>query len=248
VIEIKSADEVKKMRAAGKIVAEVLKIMQSEAKAGVSTWRLNQIAQDIIRSAGAIPSFLGYGGFPASICTSINDVVVHGIPSKKALLKEGDIIGIDVGVYLNGFHADAALTIPVGKVSPDAQKLLAQTQKALDKAIELIKPGIRLGDISHAVETYANALGLGIVKDYGGHGIGRKLHEEPSVQNFGSPNTGPMLKAGMVLAVEPMFNLGGGEVEVLKDEWTVVTKDRSLSAHFEHTVAVTEDGSFILTV
>lgn len=246
-IELKSPDEIQKMRAAGKIVALVLKTMQSEAVAGVSTWRLNQIAEEIIRSAGAVPSFLGYNGFPASICASVNDVVVHGIPSKKTVLKEGDIIGVDVGAYLNGFHADAALTIPVGKVSGEASRLLAQTQKALNKAIELIKPGIRLGDISATVETYATAGGLGIVKDYGGHGIGRNLHEEPSVQNFGPSNQGPVLKAGVVIAVEPMFNLGSGDVEVLDDGWTVITKDRGLSAHFEHTVAVVEGGCLILT-
>ena len=246
-IEIKSPDEIQKMRSAGRIVAEVLKAMQEEAVCGVSTWKLNQIADEIIRSAGAVPSFLGYGGFPASICTSVNEQVVHGIPSKKVILKEGDIIGIDVGAYLNGFHADAALTVPIGKVSGGASKLLDQTKKALAKAISLIKPGVYLGDISNAVETYAKAAKLGIVKDYCGHGIGRKLHEEPSIPNYGAKGHGPVLKEGMTLAVEPMLNLGGAEVEVLKDNWTVVTKDGGLSAHFEHTVAVTKDGCLILT-
>ena len=246
-IELKSLAEIQKMKAAGKIVSAVLKTMQTEAAPGVSTWRLNQIAEEIIRAAGAVPSFLGYGGFPASICTSVNGQVVHGIPSKKTILKEGDILSVDVGAYLEGFHADAAVTVPVGKVSGGASKLLAQTKAALDKAVSLIKPGIYLGDISNAVETYATAGKLGIVRDYCGHGIGRKLHEEPSIPNFGAKGLGPVLKAGMALAIEPMLNLGGDEVEVLKDGWTVVTKDGGLSAHFEHTVAVTEGGHVILT-
>ncbi|MDR1124358.1 MAG: type I methionyl aminopeptidase [Elusimicrobiota bacterium] len=246
-IELKSKAEIQKMQAAGRIVSEVLRVMQAEAVCGVSTWRLNQIAEEIIRTAGAVPSFLGYGGFPGSICASVNDVVVHGIPSKKVVLKEGDIVGIDVGAYLNGFHADAALTLPVGKVSGGALGLLAQTKKALDKAVSLIKPGIHLSDISNTVETYAKEGGLGIVRDYCGHGVGRKLHEDPSILNYGAKGCGPVLKAGMTLAVEPMLNLGGDEVEVLNDDWTVVTKDGGLSAHFEHTVAVTEDGHLILT-
>lgn len=246
-IELKSSEEIEKMLASGKIVSKVLKTMQEEAVAGVSTWRLDQIAEEIIRSAGAVPSFLGYAGYPASICASINEEVVHGIPSKERILKEGDIIGIDVGAYLNGFHADAALTVPVGKVSGEAKRLLSTTKKALHKAIELIKPGIHLGDVSHTVETYAAEGKLGIVRDYCGHGVGRRLHEDPCVLNFGRKGTGPILKAGMVLAIEPMLNLGGDEVEVLDNDWTVVTKDGSLSAHFEHTVAVTENGYLILT-
>ena len=246
-IEIKSPAEIEKMQKAGRVVAEVLKAMRKEAVCGVSTWKLDQIAHEIIRSAGAVPSFLGYGGFPASICSSLNEQVVHGIPSKKVILKEGDIVGIDIGAYLNGFHADAALTIAVGKVSGGALKLLENTQKALDKAVSLIKPGIYLGDISNAVETYAKAAKLGVVRDYCGHGIGRKLHEEPSIPNYGIKGQGPLLKEGMTLAIEPMLNLGGDEVEVLNDDWTVVTKDGSLSAHFEHTVAVTKNGSLILT-
>lgn len=246
-IELKSPAELLKMREAGKIVSKVLKAMAMEAKPGVSTRHLDKIAESIIRAEGAVPSFLGYGGFPGSICSSINDVVVHGIPSKKAVLKEGDIIGIDVGAYLNGFHADAATTIPVGKVSGSASGLLATTQKALQKAIELIKPGIHLSDISHTVETIAAEGKLGIVKDYCGHGVGRKLHEDPAVPNYGPAGNGPVLKAGMVIAVEPMLNLGGGAVKVLSDDWTVVTKDGSLSAHFEHTIAVTESGHLVLT-
>jgi methionyl aminopeptidase len=246
-IELKNIAEINKMRAAGRIVSDVLRTMQKEAAPGVSTWRLNQIAEGIIRAAGAVPSFLGYGGFPCSICASVNEEVVHGIPSKKRTIKEGDIISIDVGACLNGFHADAALTIPVGKVSGGALRLLEQTKTALNEAISLIKPGIHLGDISHTVETYAAAGKFGIVREYCGHGIGRKLHEEPSILNFGPKGRGPVLKAGMVLAIEPMLNSGGDDVEVLKNNWTVVTKDGSLSAHFEHTVAVTEDGHLILT-
>jgi len=246
-IELKSSEEIKKMLASGKIVSKVLKTMQTAAVPGVSTWELDKIAEEIIRSAGAVPSFLGYGGFPGSICASINEEVVHGIPSKERILKEGDIIGIDVGAYLNGFHADSALTVPVGKVSGEAKRLLGTTKKALYKALELIKPGIHLGDVSHAVETYATEGKLGIVRDYCGHGVGRKLHEDPCVLNYGKKGTGPILKAGMVIAVEPMLNLGGDEVEVLDNDWTVVTADGSLSAHFEHTVAVTETGHLILT-
>lgn len=246
-IELKSSEEIKKMLASGKVVSKVLKTMQTAAVPGISTWELDKIAEEIIRSAGAVPSFLGYGGFPGSICASVNDEVVHGIPSKERILKEGDIIGIDVGAYLNGFHADSALTVPVGKVSGEAKRLLATTKKALYKALELIKPGIHLGDVSHAVETYATEGKLGIVRDYCGHGVGRKLHEDPCVLNYGKKGNGPILKAGMVIAVEPMLNLGGDEVEVLDNDWTVVTADGSLSAHFEHTVAVTETGHLILT-
>lgn len=246
-IELKSPAELAKMQEAGKVVSSVLKVMQVEAVCGVSTWKLNQIAEEIIRANKAVPSFLGYGGFPASICASVNEQVVHGIPSKNVVLKEGDIIGIDVGAYLNGFHADAALTIPVGKVSGGAKRLLEQTQKALQKAISLVKPGVYLGDISHAVETYAAAGKLGVVREYCGHGVGRNLHEEPSIPNWGAAGKGPVLKPGMTLAIEPMLNLGADEVEVLSDQWTVVTKDGSLYAHFEHTVAVTEGGHLILT-
>lgn len=246
-IELKSSEDIEKMHAAGRIVSKVLKTMQIEAVPGVSTWKLDQIAEEIIRSAGAVPSFLGYGGFPGSICASVNEEVVHGIPSKTRILREGDVVGVDVGAYLNGFHADAALTVPVGKVSSEAKRLLSTTKKALHKALELIKPGIHLGDVSHEVETYATAGKLGIVRDYCGHGVGRRLHEDPSILNFGKKGSGPILKAGMVLAIEPMLNLGGDDVEVLNDNWTVVTKDGSYSAHFEHTVAVTEKGHLILT-
>lgn len=246
-IELKSSAEIEKMLAAGKIVSKVHKAMLEEVKPGVSTLKLDKIAEEIIRGCGAVPSFLGYGGFPGSICASVNEEVVHGIPSENRILREGDIVGIDVGAYLNGFHADAALTVPVGKVSSEAQRLLDVTKKSLYKAIELIKPGIHLGDVSHAVETYATAGKLGIVRDYCGHGVGRRLHEDPCIPNFGKKGTGPILKAGMVLAIEPMLNLGGDEVEVLNDNWTVVTADGKYSAHFEHTVAVTEKGHLILT-
>jgi methionine aminopeptidase, type I len=246
-IELKSSAEVKKMLAAGQIVAKVLKAMPAEAKPGVTTMDLNRIAEGIIRGCGAVPSFLGYGGFPAAVCTSVNEEIVHGIPSKDRILKEGDIVSVDVGAYFNGFHADATVTVPVGKVSSEAQRLMDVTRKSLYKAIELIKPGIHLGDVSHAVETYATAGRLGIVRDYCGHGVGRRLHEDPCIPNYGKKGTGPILKEGMVLAIEPMLNLGGDDVEVLDNDWTVVTKDGKYSAHFEHTVAVTEKGHLILT-
>ncbi len=246
-IELKNDAEVQKMRAAGKVVAKVLRTMQSCVQVGISTYELDRIAEEIIRTEGAVPSFLGYGGFPGSICTSVNEQVVHGIPSEEVVLREGDVVGIDVGAYLEGFHADAALTIPVGKVSGEVQRLLENTKKALYKALSLVKPQVHLGDISNAVETYAIRSGLGIVREYCGHGVGRKLHEDPCIPNFGAKGKGPLLKKGMVLAIEPMLNLGGDEVKVLDDDWTVVTKDGKYSAHFEHTVAVTEKGCLILT-
>ena len=246
-IEIKNSQQLALMKEAGRITGEALYKAGEAVKPGISTKKLDDIVRHHIEKCGAVPSFLGYGGFPGSICASVNEEVVHGIPSKTKILREGDIVGIDVGAYLDGFHADAALTIPVGKVASEAQRLLEQTQKSLNKAIELVKPGIHLGDISNMVETYATAGKLGIVRDYCGHGVGRKLHEEPCVLNYGPKGKGPILREGMVLAIEPMLNLGGDEVEVLDNDWTVVTKDGSYSAHFEHSVAVTENGHIILT-
>ncbi len=246
-VELKSSEEIAKIKESGRIIAKVLKRMQLEVVPGISTWELDKVAEEMIRAEGAVPSFLGYGGFPGSICTSVNEQVVHGIPSKDVILREGDIIGIDVGAYKDGFHADSARTFSVGRVSSSVAMLLANTRKALYKAIEVVKPGIHLGDVSNAVETHATASGLGIVRDYCGHGVGRKLHEDPCILNYGPKGKGIILKEGMVLAIEPMLNLGCDEVEVLEDQWTVVTADRAYSAHFEHTVAVTKNGALILT-
>lgn len=235
------------MRAAGKVTAAVLKLMTEMAKEGVSTGELDAAAEKTIRSFGATPLFLGYYGFPACICASINEEIVHGIPKKDRILKSGDIISIDTGARLDGFCSDAAITLGIGKVSDEAQRLMDVTKKSLFKAIGQVKAGRRLGDVQHAVETFAELNGMGVVRDYCGHGIGRNMHEEPSIPNFGKAGTGPLLQAGMVLAIEPMLTAGDYKVRELEDGWTVVTRDGSLAAHFEHTVAVTANGSEILT-
>ncbi|MGB2580022.1 methionyl aminopeptidase [Elusimicrobium simillimum] len=247
-IEIKTEEDIKKMRAAGKIVAEVHRAMYELVKPGISTLELDKEAEKIIRAHGALPAFLGYNGFRGTLCTSVNEEVVHGIPQKGKILKDGDIISIDVGARLDGFYSDAAVTIGVGKVSDDAQRLIDATKKSLELAIGRVKPGVHLGDVSNAVETFAMLNNLGIVREYCGHGVGRNLHEEPNIPNYGMKGTGPVLKKGYVLAIEPMLNAGTDDVKTLRDGWTVVTKDGSLSAHFEHTVAVTEDGCEILTI
>lgn len=246
-IEVKNDSELQKMREAGKVTAAVLKLMTEMVKPGVSTWELDAAAEKTIRSFGAAPLFLGYYGFPGSICASVNEEVVHGIPKKDRILKSGDIISIDTGARLDGFCSDAAITLGVGKVSDEAQRLMDVTKKSLFKAIGQVKPGNRLGDVQHAVETFAKSNGMGVVRDYCGHGIGRNMHEEPSIPNFGTPGTGPLLEKGMVLAIEPMLTAGTFRVRELSDGWTVVTRDGSLAAHFEHTVAVTANGSEIFT-
>lgn len=246
-IEVKNEKELQKMRAAGKVTAAVLKLMTEMAKEGVSTGELDAAAEKTIRSFGATPLFLGYYGFPACICASINEEIVHGIPKKDRILKSGDIISIDTGARLDGFCSDAAITLGIGKVSDEAQRLMDVTKKSLFKAIGQVKAGRRLGDVQHAVETFAELNGMGVVRDYCGHGIGRNMHEEPSIPNFGKAGTGPLLQAGMVLAIEPMLTAGDYKVRELEDGWTVVTRDGSLAAHFEHTVAVTANGSEILT-
>ena len=246
-IEVKNESEIQKMREAGKVTAAVLKLMTGMVKPGVSTLELDIAAEKTIRSFGATPLFLGYYGFPASICASVNEEVVHGIPKKDRILKSGDIISIDTGARLDGFCSDAAITLGVGKVSDEAQRLMDVTKKSLYKAIGQIKPGRRLGDVQHAVETFAKLHNMGLVRDYCGHGIGRNMHEEPSIPNFGKPGTGPVLQAGMVLAIEPMLTAGTYKVRELDDGWTVVTMDGKYAAHFEHTVAVTANGSEILT-
>ncbi len=246
-IILKSNREIDLMREAGRIVALALEKMRTSVKPGITTADLDRIAEEVITGNGARPLFKGYGGFPASICTSVNEEVVHGIPSLR-LLNSGDIISIDIGAEKNGYCGDAAVTLPVGEVSKEALKLLQVTKTALEKGIEKACPGNRLSDISHAVQNYAESHGFSVVREYVGHGIGTKMHEDPKVPNFGPSGRGPRLETGMVLAIEPMVNQGTYQVEVLQDGWTVVTRDRKLSAHFEHTVAITDNGPEILTV
>lgn len=246
-IEVKNDSELQKMREAGKVTAAVLKLMTELVKPGISTLELDAAAEKTIRSFGATPLFLGYYGFPGTICASVNEEVVHGIPKKDRILKSGDIISIDTGARLDGFCSDAAITLGVGEVSDEAQRLMDVTKKSLYKAIGQVKPGKRLGDVEHAVETFAKQNGVGVVRDYCGHGIGRNMHEEPSIPNFGRPGTGPLLEKGMVLAIEPMLTAGTYRVRELDDGWTVVTADGKYAAHVEHTVAVTANGSEIFT-
>ncbi len=245
-IKLKSSKEIKLMREAGKIVAEVLELMGQTVKPGVTTARLDSVAESRIRKHGAEPAFLGYNNFPASICASVNNEVVHGIPSLRRL-KEGDIISIDVGVYRKGYYGDAAATFAVGKISAEAHKLIDVTRASLQKAIEKMQSGNRLSDISHAVQAYVEQNAMSVVRNYVGHGIGEQMHEEPQVPNFGLPGRGPLLQPGIALAIEPMVNAGSWEVEVLDDQWTVVTSDDSLSAHFEHTVVLGENGPEVMT-
>ncbi len=245
-IKLKSSNEIKLMREAGKIVAEVLELMEKMVKPGVTTAKLDNAAEKTIRKYGAEPAFLGYNNFPASICASVNNEVVHGIPSLRRL-KEGDIISIDVGSYRQGYYGDAAATFAVGRITPETQALIDVTRTSLQKAIEKMQSGSRLSDISHAVQVYVEQNSMSVVRNYVGHGIGEQMHEEPQVPNFGAPGRGPLLQPGIVLAIEPMVNAGSWEVEVLDDQWTVVTSDGSLSAHFEHTVALGENGPEVLT-
>lgn len=245
-IIIKSAQEIELMRRAGRIVAQVLSNLSRIIRPGITTAQLDNVAQRFIRSQHAKAAFLGYHGFPASICASINDEVVHGIPSLRRLA-EGDIISVDVGASYKGYFGDAACTFPVGKISPLAQKLINVTKSSLLRGIKEAVPGKRLSDISAAIQTLVEKQGFSVVRNYVGHGIGSAMHEEPQVPNFGPPGKGPLLQEGMVLAIEPMVNAGTWEVKTLKDQWTVVTKDKSLSAHFEHTVAILKDGPEILT-
>ena len=242
----KSPEEIATMRAAGVILTDALNRIEEALAPGVTTAELDRIAEEVISGAGATPSFKGYRGFPASICTSPNDVIVHGIPDGRRL-EDADIISIDVGVFYEGFHADSAWTFPVGSISPEAAGLLKVTEGSLNAAIEQCRPGRRLGDVGNAVQEVAEAAGYSIVREYVGHGVGRSLHEEPQVPNYGPPGRRELLSAGMTLAIEPMVNIGGPATKVLGDGWTVVTADGSLSAHFEHTVAVTPDGCQILT-
>jgi methionine aminopeptidase, type I len=234
------------MREAGRIVAETHRMMAEAVKPGVTTQELDQLAEAYIRSQGAEPSFKGYNGFPASICASVNDELVHGFPGPRKL-NEGDIISIDIGAQYNGYHGDSAWTYPVGNVSDEVKRLLEVTEESLYAGINLVRPDVRLFTISHAVQQVAEAAGFSIVREFVGHGIGKDLHEEPQIPNYGIPDRGPRLKPGMVLCIEPMVNIGERYVRTLEDNWTVVTEDGSWCAHFEHTVAVTEDGFEILT-
>jgi methionyl aminopeptidase len=250
VIIRKSNEELDRMRQAGRIVAETISSVVEAVRPGVTTADLDRLAESIIRERGATPSFLGYKGtYPATICASIDDEIVHGIPSEQRVLEEGQLLSLDFGAIWEGFHADSAVSVFVGDVAPseEAARLLKTTEEALYAGISAVRPGGRLSDIGHAIETVATAAGLGIVREYGGHGIGRAMHEDPFIQNFGRPGRGPDLRPGLVIAIEPMLMLGGEQTRVLADGWTVVTADGSLAAHFEHTVAVTEDGPEVLT-
>ena len=248
-ITIKSARELETMMRAGRVVAGTLALVRARTVPGISTAELDRLAEEFIRShPGASPSFKGLYGFPATLCTSINHEVVHGIPSKKRILVSGDIVSVDVGVCIGGLHADSAITVPVGTVTPAVRALLETTQKALAAGIGAARAGNQIGDIGHAVQEVAEAAGYGVVRELVGHGIGSQFHEEPQIPNFGRPKTGPRLMPGMTIAIEPMINMGRPEVRTLEDRWTVVTSDGSLSAHFEHTVTITQDGARILTV
>ncbi len=247
-IVIKTAREIRQMQDACKLSARALRLAGEAVQPGVSTYEIDTLVRKYIEEQGATPSFLGYGGYPASACISVNNVVIHGIPSKKTILKEGDIVSIDVGAYLNGYHGDNAYTFACGDISKEARALLDATKESLFQGIKQAVVGNRVGDISAAVQQYTEARSYSVVRDFVGHGVGAKLHEEPSVPNFGTPHRGARLIPGMTLAIEPMINMGGHQVEVLDDEWTVVTVDGSLSAHFEHTIAITGDGPIILTL
>ena len=242
----KSAREIDKMRAAGRVVADTLHKVIAAVSPGITLGELDRLAEANIRAHGAAPTFKGYRGFPATLCTSVNEQVVHGIPN-GCVLQEGDVVSVDCGATLDGYIGDSAVTIPVGEIDPEVRTLLEVTEQSLVNAIDSARVGNRLFDISHTVQATVEPHGYGIVRDYCGHGVGRRLHEEPQIPNFGRPGTGPRIRIGWCLAIEPMVNLGTHEVETLADGWTVVTTDRKVSAHFEHSIAVTADGPIILT-
>ena len=245
-IVLKSPSEIDKMSRAGQIVSDALEELKDRVKPGVTTLELDAFAENFILKRNAIPGFKGYRNFPASLCTSVNEEVVHGIPSER-VLEEGDIIGLDLGAIVDGYYGDAAITVSVGRIDHKIERLLKITEESLYKGIDQVREGNRLTDISNAIQRHVEPLGYSIVREFVGHGIGRELHEDPQVPNFGSPGQGPRLKVGMALAIEPMVNMGTGGVRILSDNWTAVTRDGSLSAHFEHSVAVTENGPLILT-
>lgn len=246
-ILLKSARELEHMREAGRILAEVKERLKALVRPGTSTKDIDEDIESFIVGKGAVPAFKGYRGYPATVCTSINNEVVHGIPSAKRKLKDGDIIGLDLGCIVEGYYGDCAITLPVGPVPERVQELLDVTRESLDKAIGQCRAGNRIGDISYAVQAHCESHGFGVVRAFVGHGIGRALHEEPQVPNFGEAERGPVLKAGMVLAIEPMVTMGSWEVRVLEDGWTAVTVDGSLAAHFEDTIAITANGPEVLT-
>lgn len=245
-IKYKSKADLEKMRLSGRLSAEVLSALAAAVVPGITTGEIDALARKLIRDCGGVPSFLGYAGYPAAVCISVNEVVIHGIPGDR-VIRPGDLVSLDIGVRKNGFHGDNALTVAVGEIDADKRRLLDYTMRALEAGIAAAKPGARIGDVSHAVQTVAEEGHLGIVRDYVGHGIGREMHEEPQVPNFGRAGRGPELKAGMVFCIEPMLNLGRAPVRVLDDDWTVVTRDGSCSAHFERMVAITDEGTEILT-
>ena len=247
-IQLKNADQIKIMKEAGRITGEALLVARDHVRPGISTYELDRLVRESIEKAGAKPSFLGYGGFPGSACISINDEVIHGIPSKKRFLEEGDVVKIDVGAFYKGFHGDSARTIAVGRVSDEAQKLIEVTRASFFAGIEQLKVGNRLGDVGAAIDGLVVANGFSTVKRYIGHGIGHELHESPDVPNYGTPGRGTRLCAGLVIAIEPMVNIGTETVRELSDGWTVKTADGSLSAHYENTVALTSDGIINLTL
>ncbi len=246
-ISIKSEREIALLKEAGRIVALCHEEMKKQVRPGISTWELNEICEKIILANGATPSFKGYGGFPSAVCASVNEVVVHGFPSKKRILKSGDIIAIDIGACYKGYHGDSAWTYAVGTISEANKKLMQVTHDALFKGLEQVREGAHLGDVSAAIGSYVDSFGYGIVEEFTGHGVGKKLHEDPQIFNFGTPGTGPILKEGMVLAIEPMVNAGTKNVRILSDGWTTVTKDKSNSAHYEHTIVVRKNGYEIMT-
>ncbi|GLI36060.1 type I methionyl aminopeptidase [Desulforhabdus amnigena] len=246
-ITLRSQREIEKIRKACCIVAEVLQHIKEHIQPGVTTLELNVLSEELAKKRKAKPAFKGYQGYPYSLCTSINEEVVHGMPSKHRHLHEGDIISIDFGVVIDGYYGDSAITVAVGKISEDAEQLCKVTEQSLYEGIRQVVVGNHLSDISHAIQSYVESRGYSVVREFVGHGIGQHLHESPQIPNYGPPGRGVKLRAGMVFAIEPMINLGGPEVEILKDQWTAVTVDRKISAHFEHTVAVTDNGPDILT-
>lgn len=245
-IVLKTAAELAAMREAGRISAQALQVGGAALRPGITTGEIDRIIHKFIKSQGAVPSFLGYGGFPGSACISVNDEVIHGIPGSR-VIREGDVVSIDVGACYKGFHGDNAYTFTVGTVDPAVQKLLDATRESLNRGIAAAVAGARVGDISHAVQSYVEPLGYAVVREYVGHGVGKNLHEDPEVPNYGRPGRGPRLLPGMVIAIEPMVNLEGTGVRVLDNDWTVVTSSGKASAHFEHTIAITENGPVILT-